>query len=102
MLSKGENKSMNPIRNVIPFVILCLLQVGDWLSTRMALSIPSVVELNPMVRSLGLWQAKLLMFGIIVLLAWRAKKPRSLWVVCGIYAVVVASNVLLLAIHTHS
>lgn len=96
---KGENKSMNPMRNVIPSVILCLLQVADWFSTRLALSTPSIVELNPMVRSVGLWQAKLLMCGIIVLLAWRARKPRKLWVVCGIYTVIVASNVFLFATH---
>jgi Domain of unknown function (DUF5658) len=91
---------MNPTRNVIPFVVLCLLQVGDWISTRMALSIPSVVELNPMVRSFGLWQAKLLMCGIIALLAWRTKKPSKLWVVCGIYILVIASNILVFATHS--
>ena len=91
---------MNPISNVIPFVIACLLQVGDWLSTQLALAKPGVVELNPLLRSLGLWQAKLLVFGFIVLLAWRSEKPRKLWIVCGIYTMIVASNVLLFAIRS--
>ncbi len=91
---------MNPISNVIPFVIFCLLQVGDLLSTRLALSRPGVVELNPLVGSFGLWQAKLLVSGFIVLLACRSKKPRKLWAVCGIYTMIVASNVLLFATHS--
>lgn len=90
---------MNLSRKIVPFLILCLLQAGDLLSTRMALTIPGVTELNPLVRQFGLWQAKLLVFGLIVLLAWQTKRMRWLWTLCGIYAVIVASNVLLFVTH---
>jgi hypothetical protein len=91
---------MNPSEKLVPSLILCLLQVGDLLSTRMAMTIPGVMELNPLVRNFGLWQAKLLVFGLIVLLAWQTKRMRRLWTLCGIYAFIVASNVLLFATHT--
>ncbi len=90
---------MNPGSRIIPFVILCVLQVGDLVSTQLALRIPGVHELNPLVRDLGLWPAKLLAFAIIVFLAWRAKTIARLWAVCGFYAAVVASNVLLFVSH---
>ena len=86
-------------QKVIPFLILCLLQLGDLFSTRLALKVPGVVELNPLVREFGLWQAKLLVFGLIVLLAWQTKRMRRLWTLCGIYAVIVASNVMLFVNH---
>ena len=86
-------------RKIAPFLILCLLQAGDFFSTRMALKIPGVVELNPLVRDLGLWPAKLLVFGLIVLLAWRTKGMGRLWALCGVYAAIVASNVLLFITH---
>ncbi len=65
----------------------------------MAMAIPGVVELNPLVREFGLWQAKLLVFGLIVLLAWRTNRMGRLWTLCGIYAVIVGSNVLLFVTH---
>ena len=91
---------MNLSRKMVPFLILCILQAGDLLSTRLAMKIPGVMELNPLVRNFGLWQAKLLVFGLIILLAWQTKKMRRLWTLCGIYAFIVASNVLLFATHT--
>jgi hypothetical protein len=86
-------------RKIIPFIVLALLQAGDLLSTHMALKIPGVMELNPLVRSLGLWPAKLIVFGFIVLLVCRTNSPKRLWAVCGVYALIVASNVLLFATH---
>jgi hypothetical protein len=90
---------MNLSQKMVPFLILCLLQVGDLFSTRLALKVPGVMELNPLVRGFGLWQAKLLVFGLIVLLAWQTKRMRRMWTLCGIYAVIVASNVFLFVTH---
>ena len=75
------------------------MQAGDLFSTRMAMTIPGVRELNPLVREFGLWPAKLLVFGLIVLLAWRTKKIKRVWALCGVYAVIVASNVFLFVTH---
>jgi len=86
-------------RKTVPFVILCLLQAADLLSTMMAVTVPGVVELNPLVRELELWPAKLLVCVLVVLLWWRTKKTGRLWAVCGAYAVIVASNVLLFVTH---
>ena len=86
-------------QKIIPFLILCLLQLGDLFSTRLALKVPGVIELNPLVREFGLWQAKVLVFGLIVLLAWQTKRMTRLWTLCGIYAVIVASNVMLFVNH---
>ena len=86
-------------QKIVPFLILCLLQLGDLFSTRLALKVPGVIELNPLVREFGLWQAKVLVFGLIVLLAWQTKRMRRLWTLCGIYAVIVASNVMLFVNH---
>lgn len=86
-------------QKIVPFLVLVLLQAGDLFSTRMAMTVPGVVELNPLVSAFGLWPAKLIVFGFIVLLAWRARRTERLWVVCGVYAVIVASNVLLFFIH---
>jgi len=61
----------------------------------MAMTVPGVRELNPLVRELGLTGAKLLAFGIIVLFVWRAKNIGRVWAACGVYAAVVASNALL-------
>jgi hypothetical protein len=86
-------------QKIIPFLILCLLQLGDLFSTRLALKVPGVIELNPLVREFGLWQAKVLVFGLIVLLAWQTNRMRRLWTLCGVYAVIVASNVMLFVNH---
>jgi hypothetical protein len=90
---------MNLSQKMVPFLILCLLQVGDLFSTRLALKVPGVMELNPLVRGFGLWQAKLLVFGLIVLLARQTKRMRRMWTLCGIYAVIVASNTMLFVTH---
>ena len=49
----------------------------------MALTVPGVMELNPLVRELGLLPAKLLVLGFIALLVYRTK---SLQNGCGRYA----------------
>jgi hypothetical protein len=90
---------MNPNQKIVPFLILCLLQVGDLFSTRLALRVPGVMELNPLVREFGLWPAKLLVCGILVLLVWQTKRMRRLWALCGIYGVIVGSNLLLFLTH---
>jgi len=65
----------------------------------LALTVPGVMELNPLVRELGLWPAKLIVFGFIALLVYRTKSLKRLWAVCGVYALIVASNVLLFVTH---
>jgi Domain of unknown function (DUF5658) len=77
-----------------------LLQAADGLSTRAALAVPGALELNPLVRSVGLWPAKLLVLALVLLLALRTKKPQRVWTLCGLYAVIVGSNLLLLARHS--
>ena len=42
-------------------------------------------DLNPMVRDLGLWTAKLLTLGLIAALVWRAKSMTRVWVVWPIH-----------------
>ncbi len=86
-------------RKIVPLLVLGVLQLGDLFSTRMAMKVPGVLELNPLVRGLGLWDAKLVAVVLIVLLAWRAKRMGPLWTACGVYACVVASNVLLFLTH---
>jgi len=103
LASNGERNrtgdSMNLHQKIVPFLILCILQAGDLFSTRMVLSIPGSLELNPLVREFGLWPAKLLVLGLILLFAWRTKKLARLWAVCGIYALIVGSNMLVCATH---
>lgn len=70
---------------------LTLLQVVDLLSTRLALLF-GMVELNPVVRSLGLWQAKLLAFAVILVLGVRCKRTWALWAALGYMVVVVGWN----------
>ena len=50
------------------------------------------VELNPIVANLGLWPAKLLALALVILLVWRAKSMARIWVICGLYALIVANN----------
>ncbi len=93
---------MNLDRENTPILVLCLLQVGDLISTRMALRVPGVLELNPLVRELGLWQAKLTVLVLIVLLAYwtkHTKKVGPAWAVCGVYGLIVVSNLLLFLTH---
>jgi hypothetical protein len=78
---------------------LILLQAADGLSTRAALAIPGARELNPLVRGVGLWPAKLLVLALALLLALKTEKPQRVWTLCGLYAVIIASNLLLLARH---
>lgn len=85
-------------RKLIPFVVLALLQAADFASTRLAFSI-GAVELNPLVRGLGLWPAKLLVCGLIVLLALRTNRARRLWTLCGVYAFIVSSNMAVALMH---
>lgn len=79
--------------------LLILLQVADGLSTRAALAIPGVVELNPLVRTLGLWPSKALVITLPLALAYITKRPRRLWAVCGVYGLIVVSNSLLVWFH---
>jgi len=64
--------------------------------------VPGVLELNPLVRELGLWQAKLTVLVLIVILAFwvkHTKRVAAVWLVCGVYSLIVGSNILLFASH---
>lgn len=50
------------------------------------LAVPGVIELNPLMCKIGLWPAK-------------TRKPQRVWTLCGLYAVIIANNMLLLARH---
>jgi hypothetical protein len=80
---------------LIPAIVLCILQLGDLLSTRLALA-HGAVETNPFVNSMGLWAAKLLCLAIVAVLAWRTRKPSRIWVICVFYMIVVGWNLSLL------
>jgi hypothetical protein len=77
----------------IALLILLLLQAGDLVSTKAAVH-AGAVELNPLVRDLGLWPAKLVTLGLISLLVWRAKSMTRVWVVCGLYTLIVTNNLI--------
>jgi hypothetical protein len=70
---------------------LCLLQVGDLLSTQLSCARGNV-ELNPIVRASGLWEAKLLALILIFLLVWRSKRLCGLWFLTAGYALIVGWN----------
>jgi hypothetical protein len=78
---------------------LILLQAADGLSTRAALVVPRARELNPLVHSLGLWPAKLLVLALVLALAYITTRPRRLWALCGVYGLILASNSFLVWLH---
>lgn len=82
----------------LPATLLCMLQAADAASTRLALHLPGTIELNPLVRLLGLWPAKLLILALLLLWAWRTRRPGRLWAVAAVYTCIVLSNVVL-ALH---
>ncbi len=84
----------------IALALLLLLQVIDYFSTRAALA-HGAWELNPLVHDLGLGQAKFVVAGLVLLLIWRATKPRRVWALCIIYTLIVSSNVLVALTHAH-
>ena len=89
-------------RENTPILILCLLQAADMISTRLALRVHGVLELNPLVRQLGLWQSKLTVLVLIVILAYwvkHTKRVAAVWLVCGFYILIVASNIRLFISH---
>jgi hypothetical protein len=80
----------------VALFVLLLLQVIDFVSTRLALARPGVVELNPWVRANRLWDVKLYAFCLVCLLVWYGKgRTWHLWVLCGIYGLIVGSNLIL-------
>jgi hypothetical protein len=80
---------------LIPAIVLCILQLGDLLSTRLALA-HGAVEANIFVRPIGLLAAKLLCIAIVAVLAWRTRKPSRIWAICAFYVIVVGWNLSLL------
>ena len=78
-----------------PAIVLGILQLGDLLSTRLALD-HGAVETNVFVSSLGLWEAKLLCLAIVAFLAWYTRKPQRIWGLCAFYVIVVGWNLSLL------
>lgn len=65
--------------------------------------VPGVEELNPLVRQLGLWQSKLTVLLLVVILAYWVKYTKRVgaaWLVCVVYMLIVGSNLLLFVSHT--
>ena len=77
-------------------LILGLLQICDFLSTRLAVAMGGQ-ELNPVVLHMGLIHAKWLALAICVLLVWKASRERTLWIAGMFYGCVVVWNLSLLA-----
>ena len=88
---RDRDPLMNPRH--IALVALGLLQIGDYLTTRIAFSY-GAIESNPLVQVVGLWPAKLLALGIVGLLWWHSRSLARLSVLCGAYAGIVFSNML--------
>ena len=78
-----------------PAIVLGSLQLGDLLSTRLALD-HGAVETNFLVSSVGLWEAKLVCLVVIALFAWHTRKPSRIWFLCVFYLCVVSWNLSLL------
>ncbi len=89
----GHDWKLN-VNRIVPFLILCVLQLGDYISTRLAFK-AGAVEGNPLVHALGLWETKVLACAIIALIAWKTTRPKRLWAICAVYVLVVASNLLI-------
>ena len=89
------------MKRLLPFIILAALQIGDLISTRLVLAAGGV-ELNPLVRALGLWPTKLvalvLLFGWAALTSSRKQQARA-WMLCAVYALVVIWNISLTITH---
>ena len=79
----------------LAILLLVSLQLGDLASTKLALH-HGAVELNPLVRTVGLWQAKLLVIGLVVGYSLLHRSTKVLWVGCGIVGVTVVWNLSLL------
>ena len=88
------------MKRLLPFIILGALQIGDLISTRLVLAAGGV-ELNPLVRAFGLWPTKLV--ALVLLFAWALMSSRKqqarVWMLCGVYALVVIWNIALAITH---
>lgn len=79
-------------------MLLALLQVGDYLSTRLAFA-HGAVEANPAAGGLGIGTAKIVALVVIAFMVWRRPKSSWLpWAACGWYVLVVANNLALAVI----
>ena len=90
-------------RKRLAFMLICLLQLFDFMSTRSAMALHEVVELNPLMRGasgqadmLKVVAAKLLVCALAYVLIRRTQRLRLVWVACGLYGLIVLSNWLLL------
>ena len=76
----------------IALAVLAALQVGDLVSTRLALARPGVVEVGfatPLHRLAG---REAVCPALRLFWCWSTEKPRRLWFVCGVYTLIVLSN----------
>jgi hypothetical protein len=88
--------------NKIALTVLCVLQLGDALSTMAATSVPGVSELNPLIDRAsgkyglgGLILAKLVAVAICIVVVLRVSRMWLVWTTVGLYVAVVSSNFLL-------
>lgn len=78
-----------------PAILLGILQLGDLLSTRLALN-HGAIEANFFVSSFGLWEVKLVCLIVIAIFAWHTRRPSRIWFLCAFYLCVVGWNLSLL------
>jgi Domain of unknown function (DUF5658) len=90
------------ISKTIAVSSLCILQLGDCVSTMAATSVPHVVELNPLINAAsatfglgGLILGKFLALLLGFVIVRRAEKMWLVWTALGVYVGVVASNIVL-------
>jgi hypothetical protein len=88
-----KDQSDNP-RRWYALLVFAVLQAGDYLSTRLALASPSMVELNPIVRYVGLWEIKVIGLIGLTLLIWWGKQMRAIWIVNIVFIFVILNNLM--------
>ncbi len=85
--------------------VLCLLNAGDLITTRVILDHSGVLEANPVARALlAYYRVDVLKGAILIILVWVALRSRAttgvvcaVWFACGYYTLAVISNGLLIA-----
>ncbi len=90
---------------LVGLVVLCVLNAGDLLTTRIILDHAGVLEANPVARALlTYYRVDVLKAGLLIALVWMAYRTSptagwacAVWFACGYYTLAVISNGLLIA-----
>ncbi|MFZ0311245.1 MAG: hypothetical protein WAL85_00940 [Candidatus Korobacteraceae bacterium] len=87
-------------------ILFALIQLGDFATTALAMTVHGVVELNPLLKNSGgsadlgrVILAKAFVIVLSVILLKRAKTLRRMWITCGLCSAMVISNSVLFLTH---